>query len=131
MRLAGRFHAYSVGEVRALLLGLTAQNVRQLRRGVPPISKALQPRARDGEREVRYIRRDEDETWWSIRDIWRRGGGDCEDLAAAVAAELQVQGINARADLYKVRPGLYHAIVKVRGMKGYLDPSKWGGMGEA
>lgn len=133
MRLSGRFRAYSVDEVGDLLSGLVRQNVRQLREGERPISEALRPDV-SGRRRLSYIRRDDDESWWSIRDLWRRGGGDCEDLAAALAAELRVfHGLKAHVHLYRVRAGLWHAVVRVlvNGQWKKMDPSRWGGMGEA
>lgn len=114
-------------EAEAALMGLVAVNVAQLRRGARPITAALRGGRR--RRRLRYIRLDRAEEWRSILLIWRHGGGDCEDLAAAVAAELIVQGIAARVVIRQVRPGLWHALVLLpNGV--LLDPSKTGGMGE-
>lgn len=119
-------------EAEQLLQGVHAVNVYQLQHGVPPVSAALKADAH-GRRRLRYIRDDPDENWQTIRDIWRRGGGDCEDLAAAVSAEIQVfTGYHARPRIMHVRPGLAHGVVEVLEgpYKGrFLDPSKTGGMG--
>lgn len=85
---------------------------------------------------IRYVRSDPDETW----QTWERtvrAGGDCEDLAAAVAAELRVDGIpdgpyagrpvRARPVVYRARPGLLHVVVDAPW--GIIDPSRLAGMG--
>lgn len=128
-----RFGRLSLPEADALLLGLHAANVYQLRHGVPPVSAALHADA-FGRRLLRYIRRDPREHWRTIREIWAAGGGDCEDLAAAVSAELAVQGVAAVPRIMWVRPGLAHGVVQVLAgpLAGrLLDPSKTGGMGQA
>lgn len=125
----------TLGESAELLEGIVRMNQLQIRGGVPGIVAALLPHV-GGERRIRYIRHDPLERWQTIRGIWRRGGGDCEDLAAAVAAELrEVAPGRLRADavIYRVRPGLAHVIVRTQDRLGrveYLDPSRWGGMGE-
>lgn len=110
-------------EAEEMLRGLVAVNVLQLQNGVPPIGPALAPTGR-----VRYIRRDDRERWLSILRIWAKGGGDCEDLAAAYAAELIVAGIPARVIIRKARPGLWHALVERIDTGTIFDPSVWGGM---
>lgn len=120
-------------EAAWMLQGLYLVNLEQLAGGQPGISEALQ-RGR-----VRYIRSDPDERWQSIRDLWVNGGGDCEDLAAAVAAELThawrasggAEGARARPVIYRVRPGLAHAVVELVDTGELLDPSLTGGMGWA
>lgn len=127
-----RLGSLSLGEAEAMLYGLYVLDLYQLARGVPPISGALQRRA--GGRRLRYIRRDPDEHWQSLREIWATGGGDCEDLAAAVAAEYTWRhGLMARPVIRRVRPGLAHAVVEIQqgplaGQR--IDPSRTGGMGE-
>ncbi len=125
-----------LGEAAEMLEGVTRVNQLQLAGGMPGITMALQRGVvggtRDG-RRLRYIRHDPTERWQTIRGIWRRGGGDCEDLAAAVAAEIRHRGGQADPVIYRVRPGLAHVIVRARDRLGqveYLDPSRWGGMGE-
>lgn len=127
------FSHMTVSEAALMLQGLYLVNLQQLAHGAPPVSDALQ-RSRGGGRRLRYIRRDKAEHWRTIRDLWRFGGGDCEDLAAAVAAESTWRGQLARPVIYRVRPGLSHAVVEV--LEGplagkMLDPSRTGGMGEA
>lgn len=124
------FRGLSVPEAELLLQGLLLINVRQLLEGWPPISPALH----DG--RLRYIRSDPDEQWRTIRDIWQKGGGDCEDLATASAAEVcvatgQLPRIVAGAHpvIYRVRPGLSHVVTELAG--GHrIDPSLTGGMGK-
>lgn len=103
--------------------GLVQLDVVQIRAGVPPISPAL------NSGRLRYIRRDPDEHWLTLREIWERGGGDCEDLAAALAAELiAVHGRPARVVLKRMGPGLIHAVTEDTKSGLLLDPSITGGM---
>lgn len=86
---------------------------------------------------VRYVRADPDETWQGWAETLEAGGGDCEDLAAAVSAELRVDGIpggplpgqtvRARPVVYRARPGLLHVVVD--SPWGIIDPSRLAGMG--
>jgi hypothetical protein len=135
----------SLEESAWMLQGLFFVNKAQLARGVPGIDRALKTRPR----RVRYIRADRAELWRPIRAIWLAGGGDCEDLAAAVAAELDTAGVPARPVIYRVRPGLAHAVVEILDPRfralpkgamlfghpvigpGIIDPSRTGGMGQA
>jgi hypothetical protein len=131
----GKVGRLSVPEAQALIQGgLVGLNRYQLRvMGVPPISQALH------EGRVVYDKRDDDEHWMSIREIWEAGDGirgprgvgrgDCEDLAAALAAELCEAGEPAEVVIVKVRPGLSHAVVRVIRTGELMDPSKTGGMG--
>lgn len=120
----------TIPEVQLLLQGLYLVNVHQLLHGQRPISKAL------FEGRLKYQRADPYEHWRTIRDIWEHGGGDCEDLAAAVAAEQAVDSgqlpeliAPAYPILYQSRPRLWHAVVQ-EGVNGPLtDPSRTGGMG--
>lgn len=139
--LAPNFPSLSLGEAGALLLGLFAVNQLELAMGVPGIDDALQSG------EIRYERDDPLETWQPIRSLWRTKKGDCEDLAAAVAAELDRRGIPARPVVYRVRKGLAHAVVRLLDPRwlrypvgsrlfghpviapGIIDPSRTGGMG--
>lgn len=68
------------------------------------------------------------EDWLTLPLLLERGVGDCEDLAAARAAELRHAGERgARAIVKRVRPGLWHCLV--RRADGRLeDPSKKLGM---
>ena len=82
---------------------------------------------------VRYDRRDPQEhwqTWCELYGQMRKGiaHGDCEDLAAAVAAELLYAGKHARTYVYQSGPSLYHVVVKTKRW-GLLDPSRAAGMG--
>ncbi|MCB9759736.1 MAG: hypothetical protein H6739_07825 [Alphaproteobacteria bacterium] len=128
MAVRPRFGVLTLGEAQALLQGLHALNKLQLRQGVPPISRALRPDGW-GRRRLAYIRRDPTERWLSLREIWQRGGGDCEDLAAATSAELDaLYGIPAVPIITRVRPGLAHARVLRLDNGTILDPSLTGGM---
>lgn len=107
-------------EAAAVAVGLVARDLYQLRHGARPIAAAL----RSG--RLRYRARDPGDRWLSIRDVWRAGGGDCEDLAAAVAAELIRDGIRARVVFVRIGPSELHAVVRVG--RRTIDPSRWGGM---
>jgi predicted transglutaminase-like cysteine proteinase len=89
--------------LRVALEGLTAMNRAILRvNGAPPLY------------ESGVVYKPEKPDHWETLDILlARGFGDCEDLSAWRAAELQEQGIDAHADLYALpnRPGKWHAIV--------------------
>lgn len=116
-------------EAEALLDGgLVGLNVYQMRAGVPGIRAAI----REG--TVVYTPRDDNEHFKSIRDIWTlrdaqgRLSGDCEDLAAAVAAELTVHGEPAHVVLSPPEGGVAHAVVRVARTGQILDPSRDAGM---
>lgn len=79
-----------------------------------------EPRGPNGARRV--------ERWLPIPELYRRGFGDCEDLAAAYAAECTVAGRVAVPRIDRVREGLYHITVHHRdGTR--TDPSAILGMG--
>lgn len=116
------FPRLTTDRAQVLLGHVQALNRRQLAAGVAPISPALH----DG--RIRYTRWDPDEEWRTARDIWRFGEGDCDDLAATVAAELEAVGIPARAILLRSGPGTIHAVVHRRDTGAVIDPSITGGM---
>lgn len=123
------FGRLEIEEAELLLAGLLLIDQRQLLEGVPPISQAL----KDG--TLKYIRRDPHEHFRTIRELWHYGGGDCEDLSTAVAAEIAVQTGQlarlvspARPVFYQARPGLWHSVTEVAGGR-RIDPSRTGGMG--
>lgn len=117
-----RLRPMSLEQAQTALAGLVALDRAQLRAGVPPISAALHTR------RLRYERRDPRETWLSLRGIWTLGYGDCEDLAAATAAELLERGVPARARIKRVTLGLAHALTERLDNGTLLDPSITGGM---
>lgn len=107
----------------AALEGLTAFNAAWLS------SHPSAPRLYDA--GVRYEREPRGrEVWQTYPDLLRSRRGDCEDLAAARAAELRRFGdANAIAFARKVRPGLWH--IRVRHGDGTIeDPSRVLGMGK-
>lgn len=54
------------------------------------------------------------EDFQPIPELYRRGYGDCEDLAAARAAELRVRfGVNAVPEVVQIGPTLWHIIVRL------------------
>jgi hypothetical protein len=73
------------------------------------------------------------EIWRDIAAVWKDGGGDCEDLACARAAEYRVAGINAKAILKKSNLSVagwrdvYHCLVKLPDGR-IEDPSRALGM---
>lgn len=120
--ISPRLSKLSIVEAADLLQWLYRRNVRQLEAGMPGIIQGLT----DG--RLRYIRSDPGEDWLTVRQIWARGGGDCEDLAAAAAAELTMRGLPSKPVVYRVRPGLSHAVVVRLDTRQVLDPSILGGM---
>jgi len=103
------------------LAGLTAYNAAWLR--AHPSAPSLYAAG------VRYAReRRGEERWQTLPELLRAKRGDCEDLACARAAELQVDGDEwAEARARKVRQGLWHITVR-RGDGTSEDPSRVLGM---
>lgn len=113
----------SVAEAEALLDGLRQVAIVQFQSGVPSVSQALHVG------RLKYIRRDPTEHWQTPREIWAAGGGDCEDLAAAVAAERTLAGSPSVVRLVQTGPQLLHAVVYDTRTRQWHDPSITGGMG--
>lgn len=105
-----------------MLSGLVAVDVAQLRRGGLPSPSAL---LRSG--RIRYTSRDPDERWLTLAELLDAGEGDCEDLAAAVAAERILQGIPSRVRLLRLTNRDYHAVVQHTQTGRMEDPSQTGG----
>lgn len=63
-------------------------------------------------------------------EVLRRGWGDCDDLAPWLAAQLRMEGEDARAVAIRSGAQRYHAVVE-REDGQILDPSKWAGMGSS
>ena len=115
-----------------LLDGLVSVDLGQMdRRKIPKGSFPLISAIHAG--RVRYVRRDPREHWKTWDELMEpvfaggTGGGDCEDLASAVVAELSRNGIKARTYVYQSGPKLYHVVVKTDRW-GLLDPSRAAGM---
>ena len=74
----------------------------------------------------------QEERWLTIPEVQRLGAGDCKHLAAWRSAELVASGEDARArpEIYLVRPGLWHVVVR-RGDGTIEDLSKNLGMAPA
>ncbi len=95
----------SKATLTAALLGLTAVNVVLLQRkpNAPKLyASGVRYRAEPKGREK----------WLTIPQVLSRGFGDCEDLAAWRAAELQCAGIGARAVVIRSGPKTFHAVVR-------------------
>lgn len=112
----------SLTGVRALehvLEALVRESVDERKTGkVPALSAAPSVRYK---REPRGV-----EKWQTAAQTYRRGVGDCEDLAVWLCADFRVRGIPARVVVRNVRPGLSHALVRVQDR--HIDPSKARGM---
>jgi hypothetical protein len=68
------------------------------------------------------------ENWQCVDVLYKTGLGDCEDLATARVAWLQVHGEKARIRITKRRPGrIWHVTVK-RADGSVEDPSEFLGM---
>lgn len=63
------------------------------------------------------------ERWQTALQVMGAGYGDCEDLAAWRAAELQNRGELARVTIVRTGPRRFHAVVR-RGDGSIEDPSK-------
>jgi len=112
----------TLAEAKAFLNGgVVGVDRLQLREGAEPVSRGLL----DG--RLRYIERDPQEKWMSVKEIWLAGGGDCEDLASAIAAELQLSGQKAGVDIIRQSGRVAHAITSL-GRGRSIDPSVIGGM---
>lgn len=107
-------------EIAALLQGIVAVNVSQLRRGLCP------PLYQSG---VRYQREDPGrEVWQTAVETYRLGYGDCEDLAAYWVAGMHLVGnFDWECAVIDVVPGLKHCVARHK--DGTIeDPSKRLGM---
>jgi hypothetical protein len=112
----------SLGQLAAALEGLVLVNLAQLQEGEAGLEADIQAG------RVTYRRRDQGEQWLPLVDLRARGSGDCEDLAAAVAAEIRhTRGLRARAWPYFARPSLVHVVVKLPDGR-LIDPSRTAGM---
>lgn len=79
--------------------------------------------------ESGVVYRPESPDTWSTADlVLARGWGDCEDLTAWRVAELRARGVGAVGDVYRVRPGQWHAVVQLPDGS-VEDPSLRLGMG--
>ena len=107
--------------IAAALAGLVAENVELLRAGrarTPLYSAGVRYQAEQRPREE----------WQNREQLFAAKRGDCEDLAAARAAELRAAGEDARAVAYRSRPDMWHCVVR-RGDGTMEDPSRKLGMG--
>ena len=129
----------STPDAANLLDGIVSANLGQMRRRQqPPTGLGSMPILRGIQSgRVRYERADPDERWqtWDelVAQLAKKGGkgiaqGDCEDLSAAVAAEMIYAGEPARTYVYKSGHTLYHVVVWTKRW-GILDPSRAAGMG--
>jgi hypothetical protein len=66
-----------------------------------------------------------------LPEILKRGWGDCDDIAPAIAAELRALGRDpgARSVAKKSGPNRWHAVVQLSDGR-IWDPSRWAGMGK-
>ena len=105
--------------LEALLVGLVVLNRGIMRtHRIPPLYDA----------GVRYAK-DASEVWMSALDVMQRRKGDCGNLAAWRAAELQEQGINAHVCVERTGRNRLHAMVCI-GNRVIEDPSRRLGMGK-
>jgi len=108
--------------LKGLIEGLAKANLAYIKiKGAPPIYQS----------GVRYKMELSSENWLTIPYLLATGYGDCEDLAAWRAAELQAQGIKAKPDIRaRIMPdGVWRAHALVRLPDGTIeDPSAKLGM---
>lgn len=137
--LARRQLAFSPEEASALLQGLKAVSLFQMRKAGPH-----RPRIRDAIRDhrLRYSPRDPDEHWLTYREVAAllpAAGAvgaapveaDCEDLATMYAAEMEADGWDPEAVpvVYSSSPTISHVVVKAPRRGVFIDPSRMAGMG--
>lgn len=97
--------APNVEDLNVLVRALCILNVRYLKAhpNTPTLRQA----------KLRYISQDVGcERLLTIPQLYAAGGGDCDQLAPARAAELQVQGIKAWPHVVRITPQLYHVFVR-------------------
>lgn len=75
---------------------------------------------------VRY-RREKPDLWLTPSEVLRQGHGDCEDLAAWLAAQIRRTGGGASCHAYRSGRRMWHVIVRLAD-GGIEDPSKLLGM---
>lgn len=94
-----------------MLEGLTRVNVDQIEGGgVPPLYLAgVRYKSEVTRRVGRPALVTED--WRDARTVLRHRAGDCEDLSSYLAAQRRVEGYDAIALPFYVRPGLIHCVV--------------------
>lgn len=103
-----------------VLEGLVRASVRQRRSGVVPALSSAP--------HVRYAREPRGrERWQTARETFKRGHGDCEDLAVWLVADARVRGVPARVVVRSSGSRRYHALALIAGK--LVDPSKARGMG--
>lgn len=102
MRLVLELAIPSEREYRIALAALTALDEQLLSAGrVPALYSS----------GVKY-RREKPDVWSTADICWRRGYGDCEDLAAWRCAELRLSGVRATVEPKEMRPRKWHAVVR-------------------
>lgn len=109
----------------AAIEGLVQLNQRILQGRVPPGRTKFPPLIDSG---IVY-KKERRDTWRDIRQVFKTGWGDCEDLAAIRVAQLRESGRDpgARVKVYKSGKRKYHAIV-IRSDGSTWDPSRALGM---
>lgn len=122
MPLKASIRAADSEEIAALLTGVVALNLSQLRGGrCPPLNLSL-------DQGIRYEREKPGrEDWQTAVETWKRKRGDCEDLSTYLAASLQLVGVGAEAAIIDIRPGLKHCVVRLPSGE-IIDPSRRLGM---
>ncbi|MFQ5625921.1 MAG: hypothetical protein ACE5FM_04625 [Methyloligellaceae bacterium] len=120
--LRPHFAKMSLEEAEGMVEGLVQLNMVQYRAGEQNVIEGIRSK------QIRYERRDPNEHWKSVKELWTSGSGDCEDLAASVAAWHRLQGdAGARVIVVKGAGRVAHAQV-LRGSGAVEDPSVWAGM---
>lgn len=127
IRLAIPEHLVSPRALEAALEATTLANEEAIARGeVPDIREAIASGVKwkpepfsDGEH------------FDLAQTVIRRGWGDCDDLAPALAGSLRASGEDpeARPRVYQSGPGRWHVVVETSDGR-ILDPSRWAGMGK-
>lgn len=118
-------YGHDLEDVQAIIDAATMIARHQIGRGrVPPLYRSGVVYRREEHRTLPGVERVN-----SPEETFAMGGGDCDDLAPWRAAELQLQGENARARVVQ-SPGIGYHVVVVRGDGSIEDPSARLGMRE-
>lgn len=105
LRIQFELESVAVQDLNVLCRALCLLNVRFLRQN--PHTPTLRQAG------IRYVSQPLGvERFKTIPQLMAAGGGDCDQLAPARAAELRVRGVAAWPEVIQITPNLYHVFVR-------------------